>query len=111
MRKLHNIGWKNSYRTSAGVSMLSYGCGVSMYPQVFVEDLDIYQMLPLPYLRSFSGGPGDQVLKQKWVLDLANRAEIFVLERIESRIMIDDSRKKYISQYWSTLKKNLEKAK
>ena len=44
--------------------MLSYGCGVSMYPQFFVEDLDIYQMLPLPYLRSFSGGPGDQVLKQ-----------------------------------------------
>ena len=111
MRKLHNIGWKNSYRTSADVSMLSYGCGVSMYPQFFVEDLDIYQMLPLPYLRSFSGGPGDQVLKQKWVLDLANRAEIFVLERIESRIMIDDSRKKYISQYWSTLKEKLEMAK
>ena len=61
LRKLHNTGWKNSYHTSADVSMLGYGCGVSMYPQFFVEDLDIYQMLPLPYLRSFSGGPGDQV--------------------------------------------------
>ena len=67
VRKLHNTGWKNIYHTSADVSMLGYGCGVSMYPHFFVEDLDIYQMLPLPYLRSFSGGPGDQVLKQKWV--------------------------------------------
>ena len=25
--KLHNTGWKNSYHTSAGVSMLGYGCG------------------------------------------------------------------------------------
>ena len=44
--------------------MLGYGCGVSMYPQFFVDDLDIYQMLPRPYLRSFSGGPGDQVFKK-----------------------------------------------
>ena len=84
--------------------MLGSGCGVSMYPQFFVEDLKIYQMLPLPYMRSFDGEPADQVLKQKWELDLTNRAETFVLECIESRIMSDDSRKKYISQYWSTLK-------
>ena len=63
MRKLHNNGWKNSYHTSAYVYMLGYGCGVSMYPQFFVEDLNIYQMLPRPYLRYFDGGPGDQVLK------------------------------------------------
>ena len=79
VRKLHNTGWKNSYHTSADVSMLGCGWGVSMYPQFFVEDLDIYQMLPRPYLRSFDVGPGYQVLKQKWVLDLANRAETFVL--------------------------------
>ena len=65
VRKLHDTGWKNSYHTSADVSMLGYGCGVSMYPQFFVEDLDIYQMLPRPYLISFDGGPGDKVLKQK----------------------------------------------
>ena len=111
VRKLHNTGWKNSYHNSADVSMLGYGCGVSMYPQFFVEDLKIYQMLPCPYIRSFDGGPADQVLKQKWVLDLANRAETFVLERIESRIMSDDSREKILTQYWSTLKKKLEKEK
>ena len=72
VRKLHDTGWENSYLTSAGVSMFGYGCGVSMYPQFFVEDLDIYQMLPRPYLRSFYGDPGDKVLKQKWVLDLEN---------------------------------------
>ena len=65
VRTLHDNGWKNSYHTYADVSMLGYGCGVSMYPQFFVEDLDIYQMLPRRYLRSFDGGPGGKVLKQK----------------------------------------------
>ena len=50
VRNFHDIGWKNSYHTSADVSMLGYGCGVSQYPQFFVEDLDIYQILPRPYL-------------------------------------------------------------
>ena len=72
VRKLHNTGWENSYHTSSDVSMLGYGCGVSMYPQFFVEDLNIYQMLRRLCLRSFDGGPGYKVLKQKWVLDLAN---------------------------------------
>ena len=49
---------KTSYHTSADVSMLGYGCGVSQYPQFFVEDIDMYQMLPRPYLGSFDGGPG-----------------------------------------------------
>ena len=49
----------NSYFTSADVSMLGYGCAVSQYPQFFVEDLDMYQVLPRPYLRSFHGFPGD----------------------------------------------------
>ena len=82
-----------------------------MCPQFFSEYLKIYQILPRPYIRSFDGGPADQVLKQKWLLDLANRAETFVLERIESKIMRDDSRKKYITQYWSNLKEKMEKAK
>ena len=42
---------------------------------------------------------------------MANRAESFVLESIESRIMSDDSKGKKITQYWSTLKLKLEKAK
>ena len=46
--------------------MPGYGCGVSQYPQFFVGNLDMYQMLPRPYLRSFYGGPGDK-LKKNWV--------------------------------------------
>ena len=48
---------------------------------------------------------------KKRVLYLENRAQTFVLGRIESRIMSDDSRGKYISQYWSNFKEKLEKAK
>ena len=76
VRKLHDNGWKNSYHTSADVSMLGYGWVVSQYPQFCVEDLDTYQMLPRPYLRSFDGGPGD--IFKKWLLDLESRAETFV---------------------------------
>ena len=35
VRKLHDCGWKNSSHKSADVSMLGYGCGVSMYPQFY----------------------------------------------------------------------------
>ena len=75
--------------------MLGYGCCVSMYPQFFYRDSKIFQMLPRPYIRSFDGKCSDQVLKEKWVLDLANRAETFVLESIESRIMSDDSKETF----------------
>ena len=64
VRKFHDTGWKNSYHTSADVSMLGYGCGVSQYPQFFVEYLDMYQMLSRPYLRYFDGGPGDKLIKK-----------------------------------------------
>ena len=74
-----------------------------MYPQFFVEDLNIYHMLPHQYSRSFYGGPGDKVLKQKWVLDLASQAEIFSWECIETRIKIDDVEKGIQSQHWTTL--------
>ena len=55
--KLHDNGWKNSSHTSADVFMLGYGCAVSQYLQVFVEDLDMYQVLPRPYLRNFDVFP------------------------------------------------------
>ena len=61
MRKFHDIGSKNSYHTFDDVSMLGYGCGVSQYPKFFVKDLDIYHMLPHPYLRYFDGGPGNKL--------------------------------------------------
>ena len=52
-------------------------------------------MLPRPYIRSFDGKPSDQLLKQKWVLDLSNRAETCVLESVELGIMSDDSKEKH----------------
>ena len=64
VRKIHNNGWKNSHHTSDDVSMLVYVYGVSMYPQFFVEYLKIYLMLPRPYIRSFNGGPANQVFKK-----------------------------------------------
>ena len=33
VKQLNDIVWKNSHFTSADVSMLGYGCGVSQYPQ------------------------------------------------------------------------------
>ena len=53
---------ENIYFTSADVSMLGYGCGVSQYTQFFVKDLDMYQVLPRPYLRSFDGFPVDNLI-------------------------------------------------
>ena len=67
-------------------------------------------MLPRPYIRYFDGQCSDQVYLKKCVLDLANKAETFVLESIESMIMSDDSKEKYSTQYWSNLKLKLEKA-
>ena len=43
--------------------MLGYGCGVSQYPQFFVKDLDMYQVISRPYLGSFDGGPRDNSMK------------------------------------------------
>ena len=63
VRTFHETGWKNSYHTSANVSMLGYGCVVSQYPQLFVGDSYMYKMLPCPYLRYFDGGTGDKLIK------------------------------------------------
>ena len=68
---------------------------MSQYPQFYVKGLDMYQVLPRPYLWSFDGGPENKLNLFKWVLYLASQAETFVWESIESRIMSDD-REKYI---------------
>ena len=109
VKTFHDTGWKNSYHTSDHVSMLGFGYSVSQYPQFFVKDLDIYQMLPHPYLRSFDVCCGDK-LKNNWVINLENRAETFVWKCIESRIMSDDQGKIYKS-ILENFEKKLEKAK
>ena len=105
--KLHDCGWKNSYHKSADVAMLGYGCGVSMYPQFYDKKLKSFHMLPRPYIRYFDGQSSDLIFKKEWVLNLAKRAETFVLESIESMIMSGDSKEKNSNQYWSHLKLKL----
>ena len=34
-KNMHKLGWKAQHFKSAGVSMLSHGCGVSQYPQFY----------------------------------------------------------------------------
>ena len=42
--------------------MLGYGCGVSQYPHFCVKDLDMYQVLPHPYLLSFDDFTGEKLI-------------------------------------------------
>ena len=63
-----------SYFTSADVSMLGYVCGVSQYPQFYDKYLDIYQVLPRPYIGYFDGFPGHKLIKKMGVrLDKSSR--------------------------------------
>ena len=43
--------------------MLGYGCGVSQYPRFYDKYLDMYQVLPRPYIGSLYGFPGDKFKK------------------------------------------------
>ena len=74
----------------------------------FVKYLDIYQVLPCPYLWSFDGFPGDKLIFFKWALDLASQSEAFFRVCIESRIISDYREREEISQYCTTLKKTGE---
>ena len=82
--------------------MIGYGCDVSQYPHFYVKYLYMYQVLTRPYLWYFDGGPGDNSIKKKRVLDLASKSEAFVWECIESRITSDDIVKGNIRQYCTT---------
>ena len=62
VKKSHDSGRKNSYFTSANVSMLGYGCGVSQYPRFYAKDLSMYQVLPHPYIGSFDCFTGDKLI-------------------------------------------------
>ena len=53
---------KNSSFTSANVSMLVYGYGVSQYSQFYVKYLYMYQIIPRPYLWYFDCGSGDKLI-------------------------------------------------
>ena len=50
--------------------MLVHGCGISQYPQFYDTIKNIYQMLPRPYVESYSGEKGHQFLQKPWILAL-----------------------------------------
>ena len=62
--KLHDAGWKNSYFISDCVYMISYGCGMSQYPQFYDQDFDKYQVLPCLYLGSFEGFSAETIIEE-----------------------------------------------
>ena len=53
---------KKSYFNYADISMIGYGCGVSQYPQYYKKYLDMYLVLPRPYMGSFEGFPRDKFI-------------------------------------------------
>ena len=58
--------------------MLSNGCGVSQYPQ-FNDIIKKNQMLPRPYVGSYSGEKGHQFLHKPWILALDKSVETFIM--------------------------------
>ena len=67
---MHNIDWKAQLLNPNDIPMLSHGCGVSQYPQ-FYDRIKKNQMLPRPYMVSYSGEKGHQCFHKPWILALA----------------------------------------
>ena len=63
LKYIHELSCKAQLFKSANVSMLGRGCGVSQYPQFHEQIKNKYQMLPRPYVGSYSGEKGHQFLK------------------------------------------------
>ena len=62
VQNMNKNGCKAQYFKSADVSMLGHGCGVPQYPQ-FYDTNKKNQMLPRPYVGSYSGQNGHQILQ------------------------------------------------
>ena len=77
VQTIHKLGRKAQYFKSADFSMLVHGCGVSQYPQFYDTNKNIYQMLPRPYVGSYSGEKGHQSFQQTWIIALSKLIETF----------------------------------
>ena len=49
---------------------------------VTFDILKKYQMLPRPYLGSYSGEKGHKIMQQSWIIALAKSVETFILVSI-----------------------------
>ena len=82
--------------------MLGHGCGYSKYPQFYDTIQNIYQMLPLPYVGSYSGEKGHQFFHKPWFLALAKSVETFIMVSISDMPTI---------KYWQILGSIMDKVK
>ena len=74
---MHKLVWKSQFFKSADVSMLVHGCDVSQYPQFYDKNKKIYQILPRPYVGSYSGEKGHKFWHKPWILALDKSVETF----------------------------------
>ena len=58
--------------------MLVHVCSVSQYPQFYDRIKNIYEILPRPYVRSYSGEKGHQFFHKTCILALAKLVETFI---------------------------------
>ena len=63
IQNIHKLGCKAQLFKSTDVSMLGHGCGVSQYPQFYEKIKNKYQMLPRPYVVSYSVEKGRHFLQ------------------------------------------------
>ena len=59
-----------------------------------------YQMLPCPYVGSYSGQKGHKILQQPWILALAKSVETFIIVSIYEMPTI---------KYWQNLGSTMDK--
>ena len=102
IHNMHKLGWKAQLLKYAGVSMLGHGCVVSQYPQFYDRIKNIYQMLPHPYVGSYSGEKGHQFLQEPWINALSKSFETFFMVSISDMPT---------SQYWKFLGSFMDKSK
>ena len=66
------------------------------------QSKNIYQMLPRPYMGSYSGGKGHQFLHKPWIIALAKSVETFSMVSISDMPTI---------KYWQNLGSITDKSK
>ena len=101
IQNMHKLGWKAKIFNSADVSMLVRGCGVSQYPQFYERIKNRYQILPRPYVGSYSGEKSRQFLHEPWTLALSKSVDIFMLSISDMPTI----------KYWKNLESVMDKAK
>ena len=75
---MHKLGWKAQFFKSIDVPMLGHGYGVSQYSKFYDRIKNIYQLLPRPYKRIYSGDKCHQFFKNHGLLHYPNQLKHFL---------------------------------